>query len=172
LWFVAHDQKLSEFAINLLHELAWPLLLLVLLGYSYRESLNRLLNRIFKFKVAGMELEAGAETMPTEEKEYLRSKLDGTGPEDRKRIETLLTLSPAALRLLGNVVAVGHSQNLNLTLYKSPRFERGKRKLLDAHLVVLDGQYYRPTLEGVRVFSFHVEALKEKMASPEKRSGV
>ena len=163
LWFAAHDDKLSEFVIKLTHELAWPLLLLVLLGYSYRESLNKVINRLLRFKLAGVELEAGAEAIHSEEQLYLRSIFDKADQDDKKRIDTLLNLPPAALRLLGTLVAVGLTQNLDLGRYRGPRYEQGKRHLLESHLAVLDGHFYRPTPDGVRVFSLYVDALKKKM---------
>jgi hypothetical protein len=163
LWCAVHDQTLSEFAIKAIHELAWPMLLLVLLGYFYRDSLSKLLNRILRFKAAGVEFEAGPNAMPPDEAESLRNRLPQASPDEQRYIQTLLELSPAALRLLGALVAVGLSQNLNLERYKGRRYERGKQELRKLNLAALNARYYRPTLEGLGVFLVHVKALKEKM---------
>jgi hypothetical protein len=167
LWFVAHDEKPSECLIKLAHELAWPILLFLLVGYYYRESLTDFIARMEFLKGAGVELAMRS----YEERKSLEAKLQATKDTDEQRqIQKLLKLSPEALQLLGNLVAVGLSQNLNLGRFKGPQFEQARGELLFADLAVRDGQYYRPTREGVGVLSAHIQDLTERLAGSEKKT--
>ena len=157
-WFAMRDEKPSEFFIKLIHEMAWPTLLLLLLGYYYRRPLIDLIDRVESFEGGGFKLAA---------RPKLEERLNRTQDQaEKERINALSALSQEALQLLGNLVAVGRSRPLDLKRFNGPHFARGREHLLAAGLAELHGeynQYYRPTLEGAKVFKVHVETLEEEI---------
>ena len=168
MWFAAHAENPSEFVVRLSHELAWPLLLLVLLGHYYRGSLTSVLKRIERLELPGLKASA---TLAEEKTTLIERLKKATDADEERRLSTLLGLSPAALRLLGTVVAIGRSYDLPLTRYKSPEFKQAKDELRSLNLVDLDGRCYRPTLKGVEVFSEHVNMLKKKLTPENGNAG-
>ncbi|NOX54980.1 MAG: hypothetical protein GXP27_11205 [Planctomycetes bacterium] len=161
------DVQRGDHFVALIQALAWPTALCILLGYYFRKPLSDFLRRLERIVGPGVDVRASAAAPDAELQEILKRQQSSLATaEEQQEVATLLALPLPALRLLGTLVAVGLSQNLNLTLYRGPQFESAKRRLLDEGLARLDGQFYRPTLKGVRVFRHHVNALEERLSHP------
>ena len=159
VWLIAGLTGTSQFVVDMARALAWPLVVLVLLAYCFRQALNRLINRIKSVEAAGLKADFG----PGYKEELAKRIEQATSPEKRATVETLAKLRPATLRLLGTVIGQGHTANLNLSMYTKPHFEMAKQQLRDFELISMEGTVYRPNRKGIEVFSEHVEVLKQEL---------
>ena len=154
-----------QFVVSIVNALAWPITLLLLVGYRFREPLLGLIERITEINAAGMGVKADAKAYTGNDEKSLRDAIQtATNPKEKKRLEILVDLPIESLRLLGIVSAVGNKRDLTLGMYTNHRnrktadaYRKAKEQLLTHSLIRPDGKFYRPTREGIEVLKLHLD---------------
>jgi len=178
VWYFALRSTASqEFITSMATALAWPLILLILVGYRYRRPLEELIGRVQQLEGIGISLKTGDKAYGDDQAQKLRKKLhsESTDPATKEALERLLSLSVESLRLLGILAAVGTRQRLDLTVYTSrrlksaPAFRRAIGELLEQSLITREGRWYRPTLQGIAVLKLHLENVEGELKLESRR---
>ena len=171
MWYFALRSDASRaFVTSIANAFAWPIVLLILVGYRYRRPLAELIDRVLQIEAFGLSMKAASKAYDNDQARELRERIESeTNPENKERLEKLEALSVESLRLLGTLAAVGTRQRLNLTLYTKQRgksaaaFQQAIEQLLQESLITRREQYYRPTLEGIAVLRLHLEFVEKEI---------
>jgi hypothetical protein len=169
-YFALWSSPSQEFITSMASALAWPVVLLILVGYRYRRPLEELIGRIQQFGGLGITVKTAAKAYDDDQAQELVKKLDSpdTDAKTKERLRKLLALSLDSLRLLGELAAVGTRQQLDLTLYtensrRAPAFREAIEQLLEQSLITRPGRWYRPTLEGIEVLRLHLNTIQNEV---------